>query len=274
MAQRHPLDLIAFLGASLGWAWSRGRVQFQLIAILQASSRVSYTVAMFLPIKILILTTESGGPPAYFAALAPYLHYEVFLALLIASVPLVYAYSVGGKILSARLLAVGKKGAGESKDAPWPGVQHKRLAGLYERSVRIGEDAVVMALCLIGILVCDWRLALLCLLLVVLHFALAEAFAPAETKGATPLITAAHVNELSGSAAFLLAFGGVVGLVAWGNANLFFAILGLLLARLLFQGSQRILNEIDRLGRDFAQEITAARAALPATREGSTPRVD
>jgi len=46
-----------------------------------------------------------------------------------------------------------------------------------------------------------------------------------------------HVNELSGSAAFLLAFGGVVGLVAWGNANLFFAILGLLLARLLFQGS-------------------------------------
>lgn len=251
-----------FLAASARWAGGVSQGGAWWLALLLAGSRVLQTIALFLPIKLLILFT-ADGPPSYMALLPAFVTIEALTAALVAAVPVLYGGYVVSNIVFQRLLDVGRKRVAAAPPRALPGgagVEAKSAPHLLDTTVRGAADWITVAGTLVVTAVLSPAFGLVAALMMVGFIALAEwvVFSPAAAERVTRArITKRQFIEFCGAGAYVAAFAGLAALALVGDLDIYAAILALLLVRLMVQALQRFATASITTRKDFARLIAA-----------------
>jgi hypothetical protein len=98
----------------------------------------------------------------------------------------------------------------------------------------------------------DLRLALVALGLGAAYVTIVELWTA--RRGGT-IISPSDVIEYFGVSVFIAFFCAVIGMLFLFDGSVLLSILALLLGRLLFQATERVLKDIERLDKNYAAEI-------------------
>lgn len=232
---------------------SQGSAAKYVIATLAlASSRALQTVALFLPIKILLLLSGSGAPSIL--QIVPF-DPQFVLGSLMAGVPAFYAAAILlGAWFQRSIDSVNPPPDPVANGIPMPAKQYVRL---YEAVVRISADWLVVLFGLVAILIFSWPLALASVIILGLYGLTMEVMIfGTNAHRYTPLkLNEAQFLEYGRTTSFILLFGILAMLVVYFDMNVYLAILSMLIARLMCQSIQRFFSAAFRHRKIYAKWI-------------------
>lgn len=244
---------LRFLLAAIRLCVSNLPLKFPASAGAFAVSRLTQTIALFLPIKILLLLSGSSAPSILkYIPLEP----DVTIMLLMVGVPVLYAATI--------LLAAWFQWQMDAVNVPKSniaGVQisSKQYKRLHEAMARQLADFLILLLGLLGILVFSWPFALATVVLLGLYGLSMELmiFRRSQTRHTILRLTHTQLFEYGRTITFITLSGALALLVVHFRVNVYLAILAMLMARLMTQAAQRLFSSAYKHRRTYANWIAA-----------------
>lgn len=255
-------QFINFVGIIIAWCSTENRLKFGLAAILTAWAQLLQTVALFLPIKVLILL---GGGSTSLTDLVP-IPFDMTIVIIASAVPILYALSILSLGVSRRIIVHTPM----PDHSPFKGITRKNFTRWYATSIDIASSTIIIFIALFVILLINLPMALLgaCAFGIFLAWNSRLIFYnPKEHYG--PLhLTPYQVIDFSRILVFLALFVGLAVAVVTTDLNVYIAILALLVSRQAVGAGQALLRICHRERKSVADLVStaASKSSAPAQR--------
>jgi hypothetical protein len=228
------------------------RWPFWLAAVSLALARIMQTVALFLPIKLLMLLSGSSAPSIL--QVIP-IDPGALMIIMMALVPVLYAGSV-------LVMALFQSIIDRRPSVPIPSIRADKInlklfLRLREAMVRNAADMLVIVLGAIGVLTVHVAFGIASIVVLALYCVALEIYIFSNPKPRHTFlkITPTQLIEYSRSFVFILLFGVLAYFVFQWKMNVYIAILCLLVCRLMTQSAQRFFNAAIKLRKAHAMWI-------------------
>ncbi|UYO00444.1 MAG: hypothetical protein KIT02_04295 [Devosia sp.] len=234
------------------WAMLGGTVGYWTAAAALASSRLLQTVALFLPIKLLMLLSGSSAPSIL--QLVP-IDPNVLILIMMGCVPVLYIGSILATAIFQRMMD--KPPAAKIPPVDGDPVNLKLFLRLRDTLVRNSADLLVLVVGTIAITIAHWPFALITLVVLAGYAFVLEiyVFANMRPRHTFLKLKPTQVIEYSRTFVFIALFGVLAYLVFQWHLNVYLAILCLLVCRLMTQGVQRFFNSALKLRQTHSKWI-------------------
>ena len=229
-------QFMKFIALLISWTSSGNRVKFCIAAILAASAQFFQTVALFLPIKVLMLL---GGGSTSLTDLVP-LPFDTTVMLLAFSIPILYTFSILSAGFGRRIIVQSVI----PQSNPFIGVSTANFVHWYAIAIDITSSALVSFAAFMVLLLISWPVAFLgtAAFAVFIHWNTYIIFYKPKAHYGPLGLTAYQVIDFSRTLVFLVLFAGLAITVVASGLNVYVAILALLVSRQAVGSAQTLLR--------------------------------